>query len=453
MRLTPDEYPQTFSKFLPRSLICLVVAVLLLVVARPAPVLMLNPHQTPTHSHSTKQQALTTPGDRLVYLLAETSTSGWTDETRRRYAEIQGELGNQAAIIALFATQSTITLQDISLLRSLIDIALARQDWDTARSHLQNLLALVPGDAWANYRLALLLAIQFPDQAIVYLARAMRDPAIEPAARQVYNILANTQEWTAASCYQLGLSLIDLHEWGFAENAFNAGLVLAPYDWQLYAYRGYVRDQQQNSGRFDYETAIGLAPTVALPFYFLGLHWRNAEPDLKASRDVLMKAYLLAPDNAALAAELGTAFKLLGDNAQARGWFNIAVGLAPEEVQWYRLRAAFFAEANYLLEADGMAALEDAYRRFPTDAHIVASIGYANYLLERNRNAQAFLELALDLDPTDPRTQYYYGLLQQRSGHADSAAVAYQNAVDLAGADTGYGYLAARALEQLNLLP
>lgn len=434
------------------TLIRLGLVLLFLAAIRPAPSLIKPSPQT-TDSDKVFSSSALTPADQLIHLLADADANGWTDVQRREYAELRRKMGDDKALVAWLATQNTVSEADLPLLRDLVAQEVAQLDWEAARSHLQNILMVAPDDATATYQLGLLLASEDTSQAIRYLSQPFSDERLIANARRVNSTLLNTGAWTADSYYQIGLALVEIGEWPFAEKAFDAGLVLDSQNWRLYAYRGYVRDQQGRNGRIDYSTAIGLSPTAALPFYFLGLHWRGIEPDLAASREALLRAYAFDSENPAIAAELGTAFQLLGDNAEAKEWFNLAVELAPDDVEWQRRRATFFVEANFLLSSEGIATIEESYRRFPSDPDIVITIGYASFLLQRIRDAEAFLEMALDMEPTNARAQYYYGLLQQRLGNTSAAMLAYQTAVDTGGSDTGYGYLASRALLQLNLLP
>lgn len=382
----------------------------------------------------------TTPRDALVYLYAQADSEGWTTETRQTYAALRYQLGEAAPLAILNPQDSTLVSQQVAA-------AIHRQDWSTARQSLQNLVALDPTNTQVNFQLGLLLAIEAPVSADVYLNVALRDAQLAPIARAVQPLL--TVADTESRCRQLGFVLLSAEQWVFAEYAYSQVIDLNSQDWLSLTYRGYIRDQRGGNGLSDLETAIGLNPTGAMPFYFLGLHWR-LEEDYRAAGDAFMSAHFLDAANPAITAEIAATFRQLGNNDQTAQWLDITVGLDENNIDWLRLRAAFYADTGYLLEEQGMAYIEDAYDRFPDDPSIAASLGYAHHRLDNSRTALAYLEFARDADPTDARSQYYYGLVMLKLGNTAAAQAAFYAAIDSAGSQTGFGFLADRALSTLS---
>lgn len=393
------------------------------------------------------------PQDEIVYLLADIEKTGWSDEERRHYAELRQSMGDSEALMVWMAGREQFEHQDSVFLRHLTELAIARMDWIKAKAYLENLVSIDADDMLSHYQLGLLLASEDAAEALSHLHRSSQNADLAPLAQAIITVLEGVRVWDVEAYQRIGLALVDIAAWPFAEKAFDAVLEKDNQYWQAYSYRGYARDQQGKNGYVDYTTAIGLAPSAAQAYYFLGLYWRNIDIDFVTSRDVLVNAYQLDPNNPALAAEVATAYQRLGDLFEAAKWFNLAVELAGGDVEWYRLQAAFYAENNYLLDSAGLSILQESYQKFPQDSHIVTSLAYAHYLLQRYHDATAFFNLAFDLDENNARTYYYYGLFQENLNNRVLASEAYQSAIDLAGADTGYGYLAARALEQLRLLP
>lgn len=374
----------------------------------------------------------TSPGDALVYLLA--TQPEWTDNMQRAYAELRHQMGSDAALLVLQPDQRNLTV-----LHSRVTTSINRQDWQTATEQLRQVLSVSPHDPDANYQLGLILLSEDREQAAIHLDRVI---ILRPELASTIQQLQATQ-----TNRELGMVLLDLQEWPFAERAFTFAIREDSQDWVSYVYRGYVRDQSGGNGRIDLETAVGLAPGAALPYYFLGLHWRGKDDN--ASYEAFATAYFLEPDNPALAAEVGEALHQLGNNHDAQSWFDAAVALAPDDLRWRRLQAAFYADNDFGLETGGLVKITAALERFPDDPHLLTSLGYAYYLLQQDQEAQQTLEQARALEPNAPRTHYYYGLTLQRRGLTQSAASAYYDAIALAGEATGYGYLAARALQQL----
>ncbi len=389
------------------------------------------------HHSTTSQQAKnfqpTTTGDTMVHLLSR--QPAWTNEMRHTYAELRHELGRDDALLRL-----EISPQNVTVLRQQVSLSINRQDWDTATVLLQRILAIYPNDVDANYQMGLVLLPTRPDEAAPHFSQASM-------IRQELNDTIQQLQATT-SLRSLGLVLLRLDELPFAERAFTLAIQQDNQDWASYAYRGYIRDQRNGDGRTDLETAVGLSPASALPYYFLGLHWRQDNPD--AAYDAFIAAYSLEPDNPAFAVEVGNTLIDLGNIGEAKRWFDIAVALAPDDVRWYRLQAAFYADNNFQLDEGGLEIIQAAHQRFPNDAHLLASLGYTHYWLQNTQEALDTFEQALDIDPDDARTHYYYALTLHRQGSYQSASYAYQTTIDLAGSESGYGYLASRALEQLS---
>ena len=242
---------------------------------------------------------------------------------------------------------------------------------------------------------------------------------------------------------------MDLTEWGCAERAFGAALVMDNFDWQSYVYRGYVRDQIAGDGLTDLETALALNPS-GLTYYFLGLHYRKIERNLPAARDALAQAYALDPTNPALAAELGSAYQESSDYAAAENWYSLAVSLAPDDVRWQRLRAAFYADANFQLDQVGLAAIQEAYTLTPRDVDVLTSMGAAYFWLFDREQARSYLQQALTIEPDNPRTRYYFALQLEREGDTQGALDSLTFVVQQMGSDEGFGLLAAREIQRLS---
>jgi tetratricopeptide (TPR) repeat protein len=180
------------------------------------------------------------------------------------------------------------------------------------------------------------------------------------------------------------------------------------------------------------------------------LHWRQVD-DLDASREAFLNAYFLETTNPAYAVETGRAYQLLGNNIAAEDWFNVAVALEPDNVQWQQLRAGFYANEGFALDGDGISAIQEAYALAPDNPDILTSLGYAYLQLEDVDMAQNYLELAITIEPNDARTQYIYGLTMSEQQDGEAAIAAFLRAVEIEGSTTSYGLLAARSLQQLGI--
>jgi tetratricopeptide (TPR) repeat protein len=316
---------------------------------------------------------------------------------------------------------------------------------------LDTLVSLQPDDTETNYLLGLITITEDTRRAFSYFDAMDRNSPRIAAVNVLREVVLNFSNPVTESDYQtLGLALIELEEWVFAERAFNAAIAFEQ-DWLSYTYRGYVRDHiAGQSGFDDYGNALSLAPTSPLVYYFLGLHWRQVD-DLDASRDAFLNAYFLETTNPAYAVETGRAYQLLGNNIAAEDWFNVAVALEPENIQWQQLRAEFYAKEGFALDGDGIAAIQEAYALAPEDPDILTSLGHAYLQLEDIDMAQNYLELAINIKPNDARTQYIYGLVMSEQQNGEAAIAAFLQAVEIEGSTTGYGLQAARSLQQLGI--
>lgn len=391
------------------------------------------------------------PANQLAQLQLEQAANAstlWSLTDQRRYAELQLALGNAQPMLAYFADGNPATMADVPFLK-----AHARPQVSTnpaaAIESLEQLLDIVPDDGETNYLLGLLWLTENPTRADTYLARAATDTDYAIAA----NELRSAIQQGLVNVHRLAQSLIDLEEWYFAERILNLAIAENNTDFVSYAYRGYVKEQQGGSGLADFEHALGLAPESPLPYYFLGLRWRDIPSEREAALDALNRAYALDPTNAAFAVELALTLQAVGDLNQAANWYEVAIDLEPENEEWHQQRAAFYAETEYARDTDGLLRIRESQLRFPENPHMLASLGYASYLLGRYDEARTHLNAALALEPDTARTQYFYGLALDALNDLPGAISAFTRAVSLAGGNAGYGGLAQRQLERLRVAP
>lgn len=390
--------------------------------------------------------------DDLVLLLTETEQTGWSDTTRRQYADYRQMLGSSQPMLALFGLDPDALGDDIiPVLYDLATTEMAKENWDAAVEYFEALLILEPDNEETNYLLGMITIIEDTRLAFGYFDALDRESAhIDTIDKLREVVLAFSNPATDADYQSLGLVLIELEEWVFAERAFNAAIALEQ-DWLSYTYRGFARDHITGKNGFeDYGNALALSPNSSLIYYFLGLHWRQGN-NLEDSRDAFLNAYFLETTNPAYAIETGIGYRLLGNNIAAEDWFNIAVALEPDNLQWQQVRAAFYADEAFALETGGLTAIQEAYDFAPEDPDILTSLGYAYFQLEDFDMAQNYLAQATTIAPTNARAQYIYGLTLMEQQDAEAAIDAFLQAVDVEGTTTGYGLKAARSLQQLGI--
>lgn len=291
------------------------------------------------------------------------------------------------------------------------------QNWQSLEQTLNAVLAIDPTHTEANLWQALL---KLPN-GIHYLEVA------SSTAHEKQPLVASLLGVVSVEGYMpfdVAIRLIEVGEWPFAERFLTLQIEQDSLDAAAYAYRGFVRDQLGKDGLSDIQQAIALEPSLALGAYMLGLHERQ-QGNTVLSVNALQDAYLLDPNNPALAAEVATGFQLTGDFEQAEEWFGLAVSLAPEDVRFITLQAAFYADNNYRLEAQGFEFIQRAVEDYPENASLLTSLGKAYFEKGQFEEAESALQQALLVAPQDARTRYFLGTLAERRGDFAAAQEHY----------------------------
>ncbi len=388
-------------------------------------------------------------GAAQVFLYRAADLDGWTPERRRvLLAALEGQ-GD--AVAARAVAQGLLEGQGDDPLAALAvaEAQLERGEWDAARAALERVAAANPADHRARYLLGALLAPVAPDRAAPYLEAALADPTQAGGAAAVLAALDGFEQLPLTDAQtRVGLALVGVGDWALAEHALLRALERDSVNPTARGYLGFVRGQQGRDGLPDLEAALAIAPNDATLYYLLGLHWRAAD-DPESAYVAFAQARALDPDNPALAVELGAAAQALGDLAEAEGWYDRAVALAPDDVRWQGLRAAFYADSEVELDAARLAAIESAAARAPGDPDVRASLGWAYYRTGALEQAYDELSAAVQLDPNRPRSRYYFAVMLERLGDRQGAADSYRFVVEQVGTEGGYGLLASRALARL----
>ena len=264
-------------------------------------------------------------------------------------------------------------------------------------------------------------------------------------ALEAYRVYSLTEAHT-----RLGIALVGLGEWAFAERVLQMALDANTVNPTARAYLGFVRDQQGRDGQPDLQAALAMSPNDPVIYYLLGQHWRRWQ-DYSAANQAFVQAYWLAPDNPALAAEVGASWQDLGDMAQAENWFQTAVDLAPQDIRWKRLMAAFYADTSFELETRGRAFVEATSALDPNDPDLRTSLGWVYYLSGDTERAYQELNTAVGLAPHHVRSRYYFAVMLEYRGDTQGAADSYAYVVQAEGPDRGFGLKAARALQRLGV--
>jgi tetratricopeptide (TPR) repeat protein len=388
--------------------------------------------------------------DAHLYLLALVDRSGWNAARRSQLADLLEQQGDTDQVAALSFAAADQT-QNPRLLRRLLEQQIAQLDWSQVGATLARLLELAPDDPQTLYQWGLWLAPDDQTGAASALTQAATDPDWASSAQTVLVALDAYRVYSLTEAHtRLGIALVGLGEWAFAERVLQMALDANTVNPTARAYLGFVRDRQGRDGQPDLQAALAMSPNDPVIYYLLGQHWRRWQ-DYGAANQAFVQAYWLAPDNPALAAEVGASWQDLGDMAQAENWFQTAVDLAPQDIRWKRLMAAFYADTGFELEARGRAFVEATSALDPNDPDLRTSLGWVYYLSGDTERAYQELNAAVGLDPHHVRSRYYFAVMLEYRGDTQGAADSYAYVVQAEGPDRGFGLKAARALQRLGV--
>lgn len=267
---------------------------------------------------------------------------------------------------------------------------------------LKNQLRLDTSDAYAHYRLGLLLIVLEPEQARSELMLASSlNPEVDPAVqtlRAALNLSA-TQFDPSQQMVTIGRALGLVQEWDLSIAAFEKATQINAENAEAWAWLGEAKQQtggalgvsKGQDGSVELDRALSLDHTSAIVRALRALHWNRQE-----KYDKMLAEYLLAarydPANPAWQSSIGDAYFKLGDLAAALTAYQHATELAPDESTYWRLLAVFCAENGVRVEDVGLPAAQQAVRLAPNDPFALDALGWS--YLSSGRYASAEQTLA-----------------------------------------------------------
>ncbi len=360
-----------------------------------------------------------------MYLRQLAARTGWTPMFRQQMADALIAKGERRQASLHLQASLSGSRQDTPILRKLIDYALAERDWESASMTLARLIAVDPDNEHALYQLGLLLAPTDMLQALTYLERAAVDPQYREATTAVRSVLNGyTQAGPDELAFQVGLALMGIRAWPYAEHALVVALDRGATSPAVLAFLGVAQDQQGYDGWAVIERASTAAPDDPVVNFAVALHWRLTG-DPQRALTALTRAQALDPGNAGIAAEIGLAFQMLGRLNDAAAWLNQAITLAPGNAGFRTLLATFYADTDYNLVGEGLDVIRRLAMLSPNDADIRACLGWALFSTGQFDAARVELDKALVIDPTNLRARYYFGAFLEFRGDREGAIDAY----------------------------
>jgi tetratricopeptide (TPR) repeat protein len=266
---------------------------------------------------------------------------GWSGDVAHVAGQAWEQMGDPARAAAYFEIAAQANPADVALNRHLADLYLNLQLWSQARDTLRHLLDLTPDDNRAHYQLGLLETTFYPASANAHLQLAARDLLYKDLSFELLPLLG-TEKTDASTAMQIGLVLASHDLWPYAELAFGQASALGDPFPEAIAYLGLAQDKQGKDGSDEVNQAIALAPHNAQVLYLQGLHLRTTF-NYVASLNAFSQAIAADSTNPGYAAELSTAYRLVGDLGNAEQWLKTAVELSNNDPRFQALLTDFYA--------------------------------------------------------------------------------------------------------------
>jgi tetratricopeptide (TPR) repeat protein len=359
------------------------------------------------------------PVQALYQIEALADAQGWTPERLRLAGDVWHEMGDVTQALPYWEAAGVGLPDDTLLARMLAESYLTLQRWTQAVDQLNRLVEMDFSDVWAHYQLGMLRAAFDPPTAETHLKLAVRAPEYQDVAATLLFVI-DEYGTDPLIGMPVGLALADADQWPLAELAFQYAADVGQQYPEALAYVGLARDRQGKDSRAAIQQAVALGSQNAVVRFIQGLHLREQE-DLAGSLDALVQAAVLDPDNPAYYAELGSAYRLLGDLENAEHWLREAVEISNQDPRFQQLLALFYAEEGPSLDADGLSELEAMATIVPDDPDVQAGLGWGLYRSGDVEAALEKLDAILDTVPQHPRSLYYKARIMLETGKLDEA--------------------------------
>ncbi len=363
--------------------------------------------------------------------------------------------GNADLAHALRAFVALKTQDDLAVLRDLASGYFERGEWFAFQKTLQSILAVAPADPFANFHFGLMTAILTPSQAHPYLQVATDDPLYSDVARAVRVLLLEQGEATSYdpvfSRFQIGLLYLNFEMWTYAEFAFNQvnTLNLATHQQAhplALAYSSLARTRQGKDGGDAIRDAVQLAPDHAEVRYLQAVYYRH-QKDYSNSLNAIIQAVALDSDNPTLYAELGTAYRLVGEMKEAESWLQTALAYSGNDPQFAAILEEFYAQEAWQLGIDGLQTLNERLNITPEDPALLVSLALTYHRMGETTLALDTLDLVIQRVEDDTLAHFYKGIILLESDPTNAQIIPLLEQV--ANSESDYRADALRILENL----
>lgn len=303
---------------------------------------------------------------------------------------------------ALQAYQRGLQFYDSAYLYAgLASVYREQKEWQAERDALKNQLRLDISDAYAHYRLGLLLTFLESEQALSELMLATSlNPEVDSAMQTLRTALnlSATQPDASQQMLTIGRALGLVQEWELSIAAFDKATQINPENAEARAWLGEAKQQIGQDGSVDLDQALLLDHTSASVHALRALYWNR-----QGKFEKMLVEYLLAasydPANPAWQASIGDAYFKLGDLAAALTAYQRAAELAPNESTYWRLLSVFCSENGVRVEDIGLPAARQAVTLAPNDPFALDALGWTYLSSGRFANAEQTLSDVVERFP------------------------------------------------------
>jgi tetratricopeptide (TPR) repeat protein len=276
-----------------------------------------------------------------------------------------------------------------------------QKNWEAERLALANQVRLDPSDAYAAYRLGLLLTIFDSRAAIPELSRASTlNPEVDSAVQTLRAALAvsDLQDSDSMKKVVIGQALGLVQDWELAKVAFEQAVHLDEKNAEAWAWLGEAKQQTGQSGAEELNQALSLDSESVNVRALRALYWSR-----QGKYEHMLAEYLIAagiePENPQWRAGVGEAYSKAGDLVAALEAYQRAVELAPGIPDYWRLLALFCANYNVQVEEIGLPAAQQAASLAPDDPAVLDALGYVYLSTGRFANAEGILLSVIERSP------------------------------------------------------
>ena len=288
-----------------------------------------------------------------------------------------------------------------TLYRLLAHVHRAQKDWDGELTALIHQTRLEPGDAYAAYRLGLLLTLYAPGDALAELTRASQlNSEVDSAVQTLRAAAAVSSQQPGPSMQKvvIGQAFGLVQDWELAQTAFETAIELDEENAEAWAWLGEAKQQLGQDGRAELDRALDLNRESANVRALRALYWSR-----RGRYEQMLAEYLIAagvePENPRWQAGIGDAQAGIGDLVSALAAYQRAVELAPAFPDYWRMLAIFCADNNVQLEEIGLPAIQQAVLLAPGDIVTLDALGYVYLSSGRYANAVEILLSVIEDSP------------------------------------------------------